>query len=158
MAKAGFGAQKDNWFKMLTNVQANAAQLPDLTAYTVPLAEVLEEVRLRGALLDERRGVKEQETKDHQEQMRKGGAAAAKLRAALRAHYGFRSLELLKYGIKPLVPRKRGPEDPVTPSPVEPKPENPAPAPPEVKPAPQGTGPAKSEGPAPQPDPSPQAS
>lgn len=160
MASKGYGQEKDRWFKMLTNVQATAAVLPDFSAYTTVLAQVLEEVRLRGAQLDARRALKQQETKDHQELMRKGRVAAGKLRSALRAHFGFQSLELLAYGIDPLVPGNRGPKDPVTPAPEKPNPENPGSTPPEVKPAPQGAVTPKTEGPAPaaQPDPSPQKS
>ncbi len=153
MARKGDGSQKDNWFKLLTNVIEDAAVLPDLSAYTSVLAEVLDETRNRGARVQARVGEKEQETRDHREMMRKGAEAAGKLRAALRAHYGFRNPILRKYGVQPLVPGKRGPEDPVTEAPEKPKPENPAPTSPGVQPAPQGAEPSKSEGPAPQPDP-----
>ncbi len=152
MARKGDGSQKDSWFKLLINVIADQAVLPDFSAYTDVLAAVLEETRNRGARLQAHRGEKQQETKDHREKMRQAAEAAAKLRAALRAHYGFRNPILLKYGINPIVPGKRGPEEPVTSAPEQPKPETPAPAAPEGQPAPQGTEPSKSEDPAPQPE------
>ncbi len=138
MASKSYGSQKDGWFKLLTNVLADAAVLPDYSAYTNVLAAVLEETRNRGAQLDVRRAQKQQETKDHRERMRNAAEAAARLRSALKAHYGFRNPILIKYGIDPLVPGKRPPDDPVTEAPPEqPKTETPASAAPEVQPAPQ---------------------
>jgi len=153
--KGAFADFTTGWHNLLTNVARNAAELPDLSVYVAAVAEVLEDVKARGAQQDSRKGLKRQESKDLRERMKVGRANAAKLRAALKAHYGYTSPRLLEYGIKPITPGKRQPKTPV---PEGPKPENPAPTPPEVKPAPQGTGPSKSEGPAPQPDPSPQKS
>lgn len=153
MATKGDAKRKDVWFKLLTNVIADQAELPDMSADIAVLQAVLEEVRSRGARLQARQGEKQQETKDHRELMRKGEEAAVKIRAALRGRFGFRSPRLAKYGVKPFKPGRRAPEEPVTEAPEQPKPENPAPTAPAVQPAPQGTAPSKSEGAAPQPRP-----
>ena len=153
--KNAFADFVDNWAKLLTNVAANAAELPDLTVYTAALEPVLEEVKARGARQMSRRGVKQQGTEELQEMLREGRIRAAKLRSALRAHYGYQSPRLLEYDIKPLPAKKRRPGPP---PPEEPQPEGPATASPEVQPAAQGTEPSKSNGSAPQPDPSPQTS
>lgn len=153
MARKSDGSRKDNWYKLATNVIADQATLPDFSAYTSILMAVLEETRSRGAQLQARRGQKQQETRDHREMMRRAEEAAGKLRSALRAHFGFRNPILLKYGINPILPGKRQPDDPITEAPEQPTTENPPAAAPGVQPAPQGAEPSKSEGPAPQPDP-----
>jgi hypothetical protein len=152
MATKSYGSQKDSWFKLLANVLADKDILPDFSAYTSVLAEMLEETRNRGARVDERRALKQQETKDHRERMKVAAEAAARLRAALRGFWGFTNPILLKYGINPITQGKRR-NEPVTEAPEQPQPETPAPAAPESQPAPQGAEPSKSEGPAPQTEP-----
>jgi outer membrane biosynthesis protein TonB len=153
------------WEKMVTNVIANAAELPDMSVNRDALQKVLEAAKARVALVASRRGVKQQEVKDQQELMRQGRFEFSRLRGALIAHYGPFSERLLDYGITPFRPRPRskGQPKPGQPTPEQPKPEevkpeevkpvkaeaeqpkaeepkpaNPAPAP-EVKPAPQGS-------------------
>jgi hypothetical protein len=141
--------QLTDWEKMVTNVDANRAELPDLEAYRGPLDQVLGEAKALEARIQIRRGIKQQEGKDRREVMRTGRFFAAKLRSALRAHYGFQSERLRDYGISPLHTGKKQPAEPEKPEPAPeppetqapetaeaPKPECPAPAP-EVKPAPQ---------------------
>jgi hypothetical protein len=151
--KKGDASKKDHWFKLITNVTADQALLPDVSADLAVLRSVYDEVTGRGARMQVRKSEKQQETKDHRELMRKGDEAAGKIRAVLRGHLGFRSQGLVKYGIQPLPEGKRPPEEPVTESPEQPKPESPAPAAPEGQPAPQGTVPSKSGGLALQPKP-----
>ena len=142
MARKGYASRKDDWFKLLTNVLADAAKLPDMSDQTKVLTEVLAEARERGAQLLARKGQKQQETEEHRELMRRGEEAAGRIRATLRGHLGFRSQELAKYGVKPLDPKKRRQPG----EPEEPEPEDSAQTPPGVQPAPQ------------KPDPSPQKS
>ena len=151
--QGGDASKKDNWFKLITNVTADQAELPDVSADLAVLRSVYDEVTGRGARLQVRKSDKQQETKDHRELMRKGEEAAGKIRSVLRGHLGFRSQRLVKYGVQPLPEGKRPPEEPVTESPEQPKPGNPAPAAPEGQPTPQGTEPSKSGGPALQPKP-----
>jgi len=134
VAKKGDASKKDNWFKLITNVTADQAELPDVSADLAVLRSVYDEVTGRGARLQVRKSEKQQETRDHRELMRKGEDAAAKIRGVLRGHLGFRSPRLVKYGVQPFGAGKRPPEEPVTESPEsaskaeQPKPETPAPA------------------------------
>ncbi len=107
--KGSYADFTDHCEKLITNATANAAELPDLSVHLVALGSVLEEVKARGARARTRRGVKQQETKELQELLRREGRPlVSKLHAALKAHYGYTNPRLLEYGIKPLGQKKRG--------------------------------------------------
>jgi len=136
------------WEKMTTNVTNHAAELPPhISIYNEPLLQLLGEFKASGAAKDVRRAVKQQGTKESGELKKQAQKLAAKLRAALIAHYGFDSEQLLAYGIPPRRSPKRKPTD----SPEPPKPENPESQPPVVKAAPQAAEQPKPENPAPAP-------
>jgi hypothetical protein len=135
--------QLTGWEKLVTNVDADEAELPDLSAYRDPLRDILEEGKARNARIQFLIGTKQQEVKDLREDLRTGRFYAAKLRASLKAHYGYQSERLRKYGIRPVSTRKRPPGESEEPAPPEvpeieaapetaeaPKPEGPATAPP----------------------------
>ncbi|HEV8577533.1 MAG TPA: hypothetical protein VGX68_00515 [Thermoanaerobaculia bacterium] len=135
--------QLTDWEKLVTNVWANREELPDLEMYRGPLEQVLGEAKALDARLQSRVGIKQQETKDRRERMRTGRFCASKLRAALKAHYGYQSERLREYGIKPVRTGKRQPEEPEQPQPD--------PEAPETQAAPETTEAPKPEGPAPTP-------
>jgi hypothetical protein len=136
--------QLNDWEKMVTNVDANRAELPDLEAYRGPLDQVLGETKALDARIQIRVGVKQQESKDRREMLRTGRFFASKLRSALRAHYGFQSERLKDYGIEPIRTGKKQPKQPEKPQP--------APEPPEIKAAPETAEAPKPESPAPAPE------
>ena len=116
-----------NWEKLLTNIQLRTAELPGLQAITstlVPdLEQVLADVRAMGARLDAKAALKQQETKDRKELLKRGGRIVSRLRAALKAQYGVDSELLVEFGARPIRARTRSPEE------KSPKPGgNPAPA------------------------------
>jgi len=118
-----------DWARMVTNVVRNAATLPPhITLYSAPMEETLGALREIGASKQDRKAVKQQETKESQDLLKKGRKLAEKLRAAIIAHHGRESEELVAYGINPRRPRK--------PKPKGTQPENPEPTP-GTKPAPQ---------------------
>jgi len=122
----------EGWGKLVTNVNANQAELPVhlQELYSGPLSQVLEAARQLNARLQSRVGVKQQETLERRELMRTGRFLASKLRAALRAHHGFSSERLLEYDIKPIRSRRRPAEQPEEPEqPENPEPEDPTPTP-----------------------------
>jgi hypothetical protein len=85
-------------------------------------------------------GNEPQEVKDLREDLRTGRFYAAKLRASLKAHYGYQSERLRKYGIRPISTRKRPPGESEEPAPPVPElPEGPEieAAPPETAKAPE---------------------
>jgi hypothetical protein len=100
------------WEKLLANIKTNVAEIPNLETYVTPLEEALKEAMDITARLEIRKGIKQQEAKDRRAAMKKATAAAARLRAALKAHYGLDSERLTDYGARPLRPRKRSKKDP----------------------------------------------
>ncbi len=100
------------WEKLLTNIKTNGAEVPNLETYTAPLEQALTEARDITARLDIRKGLKQQDSRDRKATLKKGVAAAARVRAALKAHYGLDSERLTDYGARPLRPRKRTKQDP----------------------------------------------
>jgi len=122
---ANKNAQADfvtDWEATLTNCKNRAAELPDLSAYIVPLETLLAEAKALTARQKSLRGVKQQENLDLQEAMTRGREAAIRLRAALKAHYGPKSERLIEFGMRPR--RKARPVEGVEakPKPVEPAP------------------------------------
>lgn len=101
---------------LLTNVR-KATDLPDLTAYVIPVDQLLGEMKSRGALRKSRLGVKQQETKELQELRIEAREAATRLRSAIKAHLGPKNPRLLEFGSRPLGKRKRkeGVEEPQEP-------------------------------------------
>jgi hypothetical protein len=151
-----------DWSRLMANVVRNAAELPPhITLYSAPMEETLAALREIGASKQDRKAVKQQETKESQDLLKKGRNLAEKLRSAIIAHHGRESEELVAYGINPRRPRPRTPKKGTQPETPEPTPE--------TKPAPQSGGqvttakaaePPKPGDPAPasQSNPSPQAS
>jgi hypothetical protein len=132
MPKASFASFLVRWQRLVANVLANAAELPEhMTIYRLAMEEVLGQVQDLSARLQIRRGIKQQEQKDLDVEMRKGRFHHSKLRAAIIAHYGPQSERLLDYGIKPVRSRLRPAGET-----EEPPPGAPAPAP-EIQAAPK---------------------
>ena len=120
---ANKSAQADfvtDWEATLTNCKNRSAELPDLSAYIVPLETLLAEAKVLTARQKSLRGVKQQETVDLQEVLTKGREAALRLRAALKAHYGTKSERLIEFGMRPRRKKARPAEAEVKPKPVEP--------------------------------------
>jgi hypothetical protein len=112
MPKASIAEVLVKWEKLLANVKANAAEIPNLEVYAAPLEQALTEAREITARLEIRKGIKQQESKDRRVLLKKGGAAAARVLSALKAHYGLDSERLTDYGMRPFRPRKRSKKDP----------------------------------------------
>jgi hypothetical protein len=95
------------WENALANVKTNAPDLPNLGVYTAALEKVLADAKDLSAQLDGQKGKKQQLAKDRQALMKAGTAAVARLRSALKAHYGLDSERLIDYGARPVRPRTR---------------------------------------------------
>jgi hypothetical protein len=109
-----------DWDALLKRVAANGAELPDLSAYSAPLAQILEAAKEGIAEADGHRGAKQEAIKTLRGILTQGSLAATKLRAAVKAHYGRDSERLVEYNMRPIRPRKRKPATPVaTPPAVE---------------------------------------
>ena len=96
-----------DWEKLLKNVTDAAAELPDLAVYKEPFTQLLASAKDMLARSQASKGLKQQETKDLQILMGQGKDAAAKLRSALKAHFGPKSERLVQFGMRPFRPRKK---------------------------------------------------
>jgi|GEM_PF-1488885 len=112
------------WENVLVNVKAHAGEVPNLDVYTAPLEQLLASAKDFNARLDMRRGVKQEETKERRSLMLQGKKQVAKVRAALKAHFGIDSERLLEFGARPIRPRTK--KNPATaPTPATPPPQTP---------------------------------
>jgi hypothetical protein len=98
-----------DWDGLLKRVTANSTELPDLSVYSAPLAQILEAAKdgIAGSLAH--RGVKQEATQTLKEVLTQGKLAAFRLRSALKAHYGPENERLVEYNMKPVRPRVRKP-------------------------------------------------
>ena len=124
-----------DWDALLKRVTANGAELPDLSAYSAPLAQILEAAKDGIAAANGHRGAKQETTKTLRGLLTQGSLAAAKLRAAVKAHYGRDSERLVEYNMRPIRPQNRKPatppaveSPPAAPSPTNEKPKTEDPA------------------------------
>lgn len=111
-----------DWETLLKNVTETAAELPNVDVYKTALEQLAGRAKDGIALANSRRGYKQQETRDLRSVMTEGKDAAAKLRAAVKAHFGPRSERLVQFGMTPIRKRKRRAADSKTekPKPAEP--------------------------------------
>lgn len=117
-------ARKVTKWEMTTNaVLANAADLPHLEADRIELENLLAEVMELGNQQMAMQAQSQQALRDLDEKLREGEALVARLRAAIRARYGYKSEKLTEFQIRPLRRRPRGS------GPAEKTPQLPAPDP-----------------------------
>ena len=105
MPRSSFADFISDWEALLKNVTDTAAELPNMDVYKTALEQLAEHAKDGIALAHSRRGFKQQETRDLRSVMTEGKDAAAKLRSAIKAHFGPRSERLVQYGMTPI--RKR---------------------------------------------------
>ena len=126
MPKSSLADFISDWEALLKNVTETAPELPNMDVYKTALEQLAGQVKDGIALANSRRGFKQQETRDLRLLMLQGKDAAAKLRSAIKAHFGPRSERLVQYGMAPIRKRVRKPDS----KNKKPKPADPAPAPP----------------------------
>jgi hypothetical protein len=117
---SSFADYLTDWERLLTAVNNHETELPDLTAQVGPMETLLQEgktVSVRQfASLAQFRG----DAKRRRELVNEGRAAASRLRAALRAHFGTHNERLAEFGASPLRPRRAIPPDPDPEPPIPP--------------------------------------
>jgi len=109
MPKSSLADFVTDWETLLKNVSDATTELPNMDVYKGVLEKLLASAKDGIALSHARRGLKQQETKDLRELMVEGKDAAAKLRSAIKAHFGPRSEMLLQFGMTPVRKRKKAP-------------------------------------------------
>jgi hypothetical protein len=109
------------WDRLLMAVRNNQANLPDLSALVGPLSALLDEARELEADKAEARSLLSQAAKRTRILIPEGRAAAARLRDALKVHFGGHNEALVQFGVAPLRTRRAPkPADPEPPSPAIP--------------------------------------
>ncbi len=112
-----------DWDRLLKSVRNNQDILPDLSGLTGPLDALLDESREVEADKAAARAHLRQGAKRTRTLIPEGRAAASRLRAALKAHFGGHNETLGQFGITPLRSRRvPQPADPAPPSPTVPVP------------------------------------
>ncbi len=106
------------WDRMLKGVRNNQENLPDLSGLVGPLDALLEEGRELEADKAEARSQLSRAAKRTRVLIPEGRAAAARLRDALKVHFGGHNEALVQFGIAPLRTRR-------APKPADPEPPNP---------------------------------
>ncbi len=124
MPKSSLADFISDWEALLKNVTETATELPSMDIYKNALEQLTGQAKDGVALAQSRRGFKQQETRELRSLMLQGKDAAAKLRSAIKAHFGPRSERLVQYGMTPIRKRIRKADS----KNKKPKPADPAPA------------------------------
>ena len=111
-----------DWERLLAAVNNNEEGLPDLMVQKIPLQDLLQEARELAARQDASKAQLRVDTKRRRALVPEGRAAASRLRAALKAHFGGHSERLVQYGVAPLRARRTLPPDPIPIPPEDAKP------------------------------------
>jgi hypothetical protein len=120
-----YGVTINGWERLLTSLESNAGDFPQLEAYRAQLRTMLESAREASAQQAAIKANKQETTKRLQAVLADGRKLANFLRNGVRQRYGNRAEKLVEFDLKPLRTRTRtAPETPT----VKP-PEPPAPAP-----------------------------
>jgi hypothetical protein len=102
-------ARKVTKWEVTTNaLLANAADLPHLEADRIELQALLAEVMELGNQQIALQSRFQQSLRDVDEKLRQGETLTARLRAGIRAKYGYKSEKLTEFQIRPLRRRVRG--------------------------------------------------
>jgi hypothetical protein len=120
MASNTFSKTVTDWQMLVTTVAANTFDLAYLEPTRVELSAVLLIALELGVQHDRVHSVAQDTTRAVADTLRRGEALASRLRAGVRAKYGYKSEKLTEFQIRPLARRSRVKEPP-------PQPEAPAP-------------------------------
>lgn len=114
---SSFADYMADWDLLIKGVNTKEG-LPDLSGLVDPLEDILEEGRGVEVSKAAARSKLSQGAKRSRTLVVEGRAAASRLRAALKAHYGGHNETLVEFGIAPL--RKRRAPQPADPTPPNP--------------------------------------
>jgi hypothetical protein len=123
MSSLTFSRTVTNWELIINAVAANAVDLPHLEPLRAELEGVLQDTMDLGNQQDVVQSRAQQTSRELGEQLRRGEALAARLRAGVRAQYGYKSEKLTEFQLRPFRRRSRGPVETPPPSPEAPAPD-----------------------------------
>jgi hypothetical protein len=107
-----------DWTRLIKSIRNNQGSLPDLGELLLSLESILDEGKDLDAAKAAARAQLSQGAKRTRNLIPEGRAAASRLRAALKAHFGTHSEMLVEYGITPV--RTRRLPQPADPTPTIP--------------------------------------
>lgn len=123
-----YGVTLNGWERLLSSLEANAGDFPQLEAYRAQLKAMLDGAREASAQQAALAAEKQETTQRLQSVLADGRKLANFLRNGVRQRYGNRSEKLVEFGLKPLrarvralVPAAKKPPQPA----AEPAPDNP---------------------------------
>lgn len=108
-----------DWDRLIKGVRNKGESLPDYSGLLEPLEKLLEEGRNLDVVKAGARSQLSQAAKRSRSLVADGRAAASRLRAALKAHFGGHNEMLVEFGVAPLRKRRLPqPADPAPPTPA----------------------------------------
>ncbi len=103
---------------LVANAKASVADVPGIDVHIPPLEQVLADTKDLSARLEMRKAIKQDETKERKALLAQGRKLAARVRAALKAHFGIDSERLVEFGARPIRPRTKKVQTPGQPGPA----------------------------------------
>lgn len=103
-----FASKVTKWEVTAKAVEINEADLPSLTAVRVELQALLPEVMELGNQLIAIDAQRQEKARSLEEKLARGEALNARLRAGVRAQYGYKSEKLTEFQLRPFRRRTRG--------------------------------------------------
>jgi hypothetical protein len=123
MASKTFSKTVTDWDMLATTVANNAGDLAHLEPARLELTSILEEVMGIGVQQDRMQSENQEASRELSQLMRRGNALAARLRAGVRAQYGYKSEKLTEFQLRPFRRRSRLTEPDPPPQPEAPAPD-----------------------------------
>lgn len=105
MPKSSIADQMVDHENLVVTAKASATEVPGIATYIAPLEEVLADLKGLNPRLETRKGVKQQEIQERKALLKKAKDQAARIRAALKAHFGLDNERLVEFGARPVRPR-----------------------------------------------------
>ncbi len=106
---ASFADFLTDWERLLTAVNNNETNLPDLTLQLGSLEGILQEAKVVSVRQDVSRSQLAADSKRRREILFEGRAAASRIRSALRGHFGGHNEALVEFGVRPHRQRRSSP-------------------------------------------------
>lgn len=95
-----------DWERLLTAVENNEGNLPDLSLQRGSLDDILQEAKAVSTRQDASRSQSATDAKRRRELTFEGRAAASRLRASIKGHLGGHNEKLLEFGARPIRQRR----------------------------------------------------
>lgn len=116
-----------DWQGLLTKLEANLGEIPQIEPFRVKLAAILVQVLGISRQQDAMRASKQEASKQLRELITEGSRVAAVMRVVIKDHYGPREEKIAEFGLQPFRGRKAKtapaqPETPALPAPSDSKP------------------------------------